>query len=109
MEKLPAEVQVWWPVKLWENMTNKISFLTFCEGFVCLGFFKRKNKFYSVSLQEFLENEQEVLNAVTALTRKIQQREEQIGDINRRLQNKLEGLTSLFDKKSRMDDYLKIH
>ncbi|XP_075569178.1 coiled-coil domain-containing protein 175 [Pelecanus crispus] len=55
--------------------------------------------------KEFLENEQEILNAVTALRAKIQRREEKIGDINSRLQNKLEGLTSLFDKKSRMDDH----
>nr|XP_009487650.1 PREDICTED: spindle pole body component 110-like [Pelecanus crispus] len=59
--------------------------------------------------KEFLENEQEILNAVTALRAKIQRREEKIGDINSRLQNKLEGLTSLFDKKSRMDDHRKIH
>ncbi|XP_031461211.1 uncharacterized protein LOC116236619 isoform X3 [Phasianus colchicus] len=57
------------------------------------------------SLQkEFLENEQEILNAVTALLRKIQHREEKIGDINSRLQNSLEGMDSLLEKKSRMDD-----
>ncbi|XP_010285868.1 PREDICTED: GRIP1-associated protein 1-like, partial [Phaethon lepturus] len=54
--------------------------------------------------KEFLENEQEILNVVTALTTKIQQREEKIGDINSQLQNKLEGLDSLVAKKSRMDD-----
>lgn len=62
-----------------------------------------------MSLQEFLENEQEILNAVTALATKIQHREEKIGDINSRLQNNLEGLDSLFEKKSRMDDHCKIH
>lgn len=62
-----------------------------------------------MSLQEFLENEQEILNEVTALTTKIQQREEKIGDINSKLQNKLEGLDSLVVKKSRMDDRCKIH
>nr|XP_047922212.1 cytadherence high molecular weight protein 2-like isoform X3 [Anser cygnoides] len=55
--------------------------------------------------KEFLENEQEILNAVTALATKIQHREEKIGDINSRLQNNLEGLDSLFEKKSRMDDH----
>jgi len=74
-----------------------------------LFFVLRKNKFYSVSLQEFLEKEQEVLNAVTALTTKIQRREEKIGVINSRLQNKLEGLTSLFDKKFRIDHHCKTH
>ncbi|XP_021258463.1 myosin-9-like isoform X2 [Numida meleagris] len=54
--------------------------------------------------KEFLENEQEILNAVTALLRKIQHREKKIGDINSRLRNSLEGLDSLFEKKSRMDD-----
>ncbi|XP_042727298.1 uncharacterized protein LOC122179992 [Lagopus leucura] len=53
--------------------------------------------------KEFLENEQEILNAVTALLRKIQHREERIGDINSRLQNSLEGMDSLLEKKSRMD------
>ncbi|XP_063188807.1 uncharacterized protein LOC134514659 [Chroicocephalus ridibundus] len=53
--------------------------------------------------KEFLENEQEILNEVTALTTKILQREEKIGDINGRLQNKLEELDSLIVKKSRMD------
>lgn len=62
-----------------------------------------------MSLQEFLENEQEILNEVTALTTKIQQREEKIGDINSKLQNKLEGLDSLVVKKSRLDDHCKIH
>lgn len=71
--------------------------------------FKERNEFCSVSLQEFLENEQEILNEVTALTTKIQQREEKIGDINSKLQNKLEGLDSLVVKKSRMDDRCKIH
>lgn len=65
-------------------------------------------KFYPMSLQEFLENEQEILNAVTALLRKIQHREEKIGDINSRLQSSLEGLDSLLEKKSRMDDEGKI-
>eukprot|EP00075_Anas_platyrhynchos_P006086 XP_012963737.3 coiled-coil domain-containing protein 175 isoform X2 [Anas platyrhynchos] len=55
--------------------------------------------------KEFLENEQEILNAVTALATKIQHREEKIGDINSRLQNNLEGLDSLFEKKSRMDEH----
>ncbi|XP_052548253.1 coiled-coil domain-containing protein 175-like [Tympanuchus pallidicinctus] len=53
--------------------------------------------------KEFLENEQEILNAVTALLRKIQQREERVGDINSRLRNSLEGMDSLLEKKSRMD------
>lgn len=70
---------------------------------------RKKNEFCSVSLQEFLENEQEILNEVTALTTKIQQREEKIGDINSKLQNKLEGLDSLVVKKSRLDDHCKIH
>lgn len=65
-------------------------------------------KFYPMSLQEFLENEQEILNAVTALLRKIQHREEKIGDINSRLRSSLEGLDSLLEKKSRMDDEGKI-
>ncbi|XP_040557571.1 probable DNA double-strand break repair Rad50 ATPase isoform X2 [Gallus gallus] len=58
----------------------------------------------SSAQKEFLENEQEILNAVTALLRKIQHREEKIGDINSRLRSSLEGLDSLFEKKSRMDD-----
>ncbi|CAN0115455.1 unnamed protein product [Bubo scandiacus] len=59
--------------------------------------------------KEFLENEQEILDAVTALTTKIQQREEKICGINSRLQNKLEGLDSLVVKKSRMDVHCKTH
>lgn len=62
-----------------------------------------------MSLQEFLENEQEILNAVTALLRKIQHREEKIGDINSRLRNSLEEMDSLLEKKSRMDDDGKMH
>eukprot|EP00076_Gallus_gallus_P041386 XP_025006924.1 trichohyalin [Gallus gallus] len=58
----------------------------------------------SSAQKEFLENEQEILNAVTALLRKIQHREEKIGDINSRLRSSLEGLDSLLEKKSRMDD-----
>lgn len=60
-------------------------------------------------LQEFLENEQEIQKAVAALATKFQRREEKIGDINSRLENKLEGLTSLFDEKSRIDDHCKIY
>ncbi|KAK2538959.1 hypothetical protein Q9233_001876 [Columba guinea] len=67
-----------------------------------------KNKFYSVPLQEFLENEQEIQKAVAALTTKFQRREEKISGINSRLEHKLEGLTSLFDEKSRIDDHCKI-
>ncbi|XP_010170757.2 uncharacterized protein PFB0765w, partial [Antrostomus carolinensis] len=62
----------------------------------------------SLIQKEFLENEQEILNAMTALKTKIEQREEKIGDINSRLQNKLEELNSLCVKKSRMDDQCKI-
>ncbi|XP_064919304.1 CAP-Gly domain-containing linker protein 1 isoform X2 [Columba livia] len=58
--------------------------------------------------KEFLENEQEIQKAVAALTTKFQRREEKIGDINSRLEHKLEGLTSLFDEKSRIDDHCKI-
>nr|XP_013811107.1 PREDICTED: coiled-coil domain-containing protein 175-like [Apteryx mantelli mantelli] len=54
--------------------------------------------------KEFLENEREILKAVTALITKIQQREKKISDINSRLQNKLEGLDSLFEKTSRICD-----
>ncbi|XP_072193506.1 coiled-coil domain-containing protein 175 [Excalfactoria chinensis] len=54
--------------------------------------------------KEFLEGEQEILNALTALIRKIQHREAKIGDINSRLRDSLEGLDSLFEKKARMDD-----
>nr|XP_009669029.1 PREDICTED: coiled-coil domain-containing protein 175 [Struthio camelus australis] len=53
--------------------------------------------------KEFLENEREILKAVTALITKIQQREKKIGDINSRLQNKLEGLDSLVEKNPRVD------
>ncbi|XP_032839796.1 uncharacterized protein LOC104358418 [Tyto alba] len=59
----------------------------------------------SLIQKEFLENEQEILDAVTALATKIQQREEKIDDINSKLQNKLKGLDSLVIKKSRMDDH----
>ncbi|XP_010213346.1 PREDICTED: myosin-6-like [Tinamus guttatus] len=52
--------------------------------------------------EEFLENEREILKAVTALITKIRQREEKLSDINRRLQNKLEGLNSLAEKASRV-------
>lgn len=62
-----------------------------------------------MSLQEFLENEQEILDAVTALLRKIQHREEKVGDINSRLRNSLEGMDSLLEKKSRMDGDGKTH
>ncbi|XP_025943075.1 coiled-coil domain-containing protein 175-like [Apteryx rowi] len=58
--------------------------------------------------KEFLENEREILKAVTALITKIQQREKKISDINSRLQNKLEGLDSLFEKTSRVA-HCKIH
>ncbi|XP_048805323.1 cingulin-like isoform X5 [Lagopus muta] len=59
--------------------------------------------------KEFLENEQEILDAVTALLRKIQHREERVGDINSRLRNSLEGMDSLLEKKSRMDGDGKTH
>nr|XP_025970706.1 coiled-coil domain-containing protein 175-like [Dromaius novaehollandiae] len=55
--------------------------------------------------KEFLENEREILKAVTALITKIQQREKKISDINSRLQNKLEGLDSLVEKTSRVTHY----
>ncbi|XP_015721262.1 coiled-coil domain-containing protein 175-like isoform X3 [Coturnix japonica] len=54
--------------------------------------------------KEFLENEQEILNALAALVRKIQHREEKIGDINSRVRDSLEGLDALFEKKARMDN-----
>ncbi|XP_065492418.1 cingulin-like [Caloenas nicobarica] len=59
--------------------------------------------------KEFLENEQEIQKAVAALRTKFQRQEEKIGDINSRLEKKLEGLASLFDEKSRMDDHCKIY
>ncbi|KAM9556762.1 coiled-coil domain-containing protein 175 [Guaruba guarouba] len=62
----------------------------------------------SFTQKEFLEDEQELLNTVTALTTEIQQRDEKIGDINSRLQNKLEGLDSLLVQKSKLDDHNKI-
>lgn len=67
----------------------------------------KKETFCSVSLEEFLEDEQELLNTVTALTTEIQQRDEKIGDINSRLQNKLEGLDSLLVRISELDDHSK--
>lgn len=71
------------------------------------GSFMKKETFCSVSLEEFLEDEQELLNTVTALTTEIQQRDEKIGDINSRLQNKLEGLDSLLVRISELDDHSK--
>ncbi|XP_064008904.1 serine/threonine-protein kinase 10-like [Pogoniulus pusillus] len=59
--------------------------------------------------KQFLEDEQEILSAVTALTTEVRQRQEKIGDINCRLQNKLQALNSLLDKKSRMDNPPKTH
>uniref|UniRef100_A0A8C2SZ44 Coiled-coil domain-containing protein 175-like n=1 Tax=Coturnix japonica TaxID=93934 RepID=A0A8C2SZ44_COTJA len=59
--------------------------------------------------KEFLENEQEILNALAALVRKIQHREEKIGDINSRVRDSLEGLDALFEKKARMDNDGKMH